>query len=293
MFTDLFVHRTTSMLLATGLRFPARVVGAGGIYLEYDGRDVPDVATVVADFPQGVQGLVTATMCCEETPIKQLIRGHNGSFVFGTGEVFEGFDFVAERPQVTLNSKIKDERIELGPVEDTSYLHFKNFCDAVAAGSPTWSTARRSSHAAMVIVKLGALSHREGKVFHFDRDTMTVSDGNPGWASMWEEVDARRTGSPRARLEGRNDRQRAPSRGLSETGRPLDQRHRSCAATTSRRLDEHDLAGALADFAGLFVAEDVLHACRPACVLLSPARGRRRSRAGGRRWRRLRGRASL
>ena len=67
MFTDLFVHRTTSMLLATGLRFPGRVVGAGGIYLEYDGRDVPDVATVVADFPEGVQGLVTATMCCEET----------------------------------------------------------------------------------------------------------------------------------------------------------------------------------------------------------------------------------
>ena len=47
------------MLKATGLRFPGRVVGAGGIYLEYDGRDVPDVATVVADFPEGVQGLVT------------------------------------------------------------------------------------------------------------------------------------------------------------------------------------------------------------------------------------------
>ena len=62
MYTDLFVHRTTSMLKATGLRFPGRVVGAGGIYLEYDGRDVPDVATVVADFPEGVQGLVTASM---------------------------------------------------------------------------------------------------------------------------------------------------------------------------------------------------------------------------------------
>src|SRR5476649_939639 len=114
MFTDLFVHQTTHMLAAMGLRYPARVVGAGGVYLEYDGRDVPDVATVVADFPEGVQGLVTATMCCEYTPIKQLIRGHNGSFVFGNGEVFEGYDFVAERPQVTLNSKIKNERIEIG-----------------------------------------------------------------------------------------------------------------------------------------------------------------------------------
>jgi len=47
MFTDLFVHQTTHMIAAMGVRYPARVVGAGGIYLEYDERDVPDVATVV------------------------------------------------------------------------------------------------------------------------------------------------------------------------------------------------------------------------------------------------------
>jgi predicted dehydrogenase len=193
MFTDLFVHRTTSMLLATGLRYPARVVGAGGLYLEYDGRDVPDVATVVADFPEGVQGLVTATMCCEYTPIKQLIRGHNGSFVFGNGEVFEGYDFVAERPQVTLNSKIKNERIEIGPVKDTSFLHFKNFCESIAAGKPEMvNCSPELGTAAMVIVKLGSDSYRQGKVFHFDRDTMTVSDGNPGWAKGWEQMSAQR-----------------------------------------------------------------------------------------------------
>lgn len=201
MFTDLFVHRTTSMLLATGLRWPARVVGAGGIYLEYDGRNVPDVATVVADFPEGVQGLVTATMCCQDTPIKQLIRGHNGSFVFGTGEEFEGYDFVAERPQVTLNSKIKDERIELGKVGDTSYLHFKNFCDSVRAGKPEMvKCSPELGAAAMVIVKLGSKSYREGKVYHFDRDTMTVSDGNPSWAKNWEKVSA--NGGPAHHVAG-------------------------------------------------------------------------------------------
>jgi predicted dehydrogenase len=201
MFTDLFVHRTTSMLLATGLRYPGRVVGAGGIFLEYDGRDVPDVATVVADFPQGVQGLVTATMCCEETPIKQLIRGHNGSFVFGTGEVFEGFDFVTERPQVTLNSKIKNERIELGKVDDTTYLHFKNFCDAVAAEDPKLVNCSPDlGAAAMVIVKLGSESYRQGKVFHFDEASMTYSDGNPGWAKGWEQLSAQ--GGPARQIPG-------------------------------------------------------------------------------------------
>ena len=33
------------------------------MYLEYDGRDVPDVATVVADYNEGCQVIITATMC--------------------------------------------------------------------------------------------------------------------------------------------------------------------------------------------------------------------------------------
>ncbi len=188
MFTDLFVHRSTSMLLATGLRFPARVVGAGGIYLEYDGRDVPDVATVVADFPEGVQGLVTATMCCQGTPIPQLIRGHFGSAVFGTGEEFSGYDIVAERPEVTHDRKFANERIEVGKVENTSLVHFENFIDAVRAGDPAKvNCSPELGAAAMTIVKLGARSYREGKAFHFDRETMTVHEGDGSWAARWEQ----------------------------------------------------------------------------------------------------------
>jgi predicted dehydrogenase len=193
MFTDLFVHRSTTMLAATGLRFPSRVVGAGGIYLEYDGRDVPDVATVVADFAEGAQGIVTATMCCEETPIKQTIRGHNGSLVFGVGEEFDGYDFVAERSQVTRDSKIKSERIELGKHDDLHFAHFSNFVDAIAAGKP--SAVRCSPElgaAAMVLVKLGAKSYREGKVYHFDPQTLTVSDGSADWARRWESMSQNR-----------------------------------------------------------------------------------------------------
>jgi hypothetical protein len=189
MFTDLFVHRTTSMLKATGLRFPGRVTGAGGIFLEYDGRDVPDVATVVADFNEGVQGLVTATMCCEETPIKQVIRGHSGSAVLGTGEEFTGYDFVAERPQVTHDSSIKSKRVEVGRVQDSSLVHFKNFADSVAAGKPeNVNCSPELGAAAMTIVKLGSRSYREGKVFHFDSDSMTYSDGNSSWANRWEKM---------------------------------------------------------------------------------------------------------
>lgn len=193
MFTDLFVHRTTSMFKATGLRFPGRVCGAGGVYLEYDGRGVPDVATVVADFKEGVQGLVTATMACQNTPIKQLIRGHFGSFVFGTGEAFDGFDYVPERPQVTRNSKLKPERIQTKVDKDTTYTHFKNWIDAMVADDPSMcNNDPLLGAAAITTVILGARSYREGKVFFFDDETHTVKEADSSWATRWESRSSER-----------------------------------------------------------------------------------------------------
>ena len=194
MFTDLFVHRATSMLKATGLRFPSRVVGAGGIYLEYDGRDVPDVATVVADYEEGVQGLITATMSCANTPIQQLIRGHNGSLVFGNGEEFEGFEFVGERPEVHHDRNIlKSYTKFIGKVIDTTYHHQKNFVQCCIDGTPDKVNCPPDlGAAAIVTVNLGSRSYREGKVFHFDPATMQVSDGNADWAKKWETISHQR-----------------------------------------------------------------------------------------------------
>jgi predicted dehydrogenase len=193
MYTDLFVHRTTSMLKATGLRFPRRVVGAGGIFLEYDGRDVPDVATVVVDYEEGVQGLITATMACANTPIAQTIRGHFGSLVFGTGEDFTGFDFVAERPQVTRDSSIKNKHYDVGAPADSTVEHFTNFLTCIRNGTPDKVNCPPDlGAAAIVTVNLGCRSYREGKVFHFDRETSQISDGNAEWAQHWEKMSRER-----------------------------------------------------------------------------------------------------
>src|SRR5204863_1294679 len=98
MFTDLFVHQTTHLISAMGVRFPARVVGAGGIYLEYDGRDVPDVATVVADYDEGCQVIISATMC-NDVQLGEKIRGHMGTIEFtGGGDFMDGFEVFAQVP---------------------------------------------------------------------------------------------------------------------------------------------------------------------------------------------------
>ncbi len=95
MYTDLFVHQLTHLILAMGVRLPRRVVGAGGLYLEYDGRDVPDVATVVADYDEGCQVLISATMC-NDVQLPEVIRGHNATLMFEP-KADEGFRIV---PQV-------------------------------------------------------------------------------------------------------------------------------------------------------------------------------------------------
>src|SRR5438445_13741542 len=81
MFTDLFVHQTTHLISAMGVRYPARVVGGGGIYLEYDSRDVPDTSTIVADYDEGCQLIVTATMI-NDHPIEECIRGRLATLKF-------------------------------------------------------------------------------------------------------------------------------------------------------------------------------------------------------------------
>ena len=193
MFTDLFVHRTTSMLKATGLRVPGRVTGAGGIYMEYDGRGVPDVATVVADFNEGVQGLITATMCNQESRINQLIRGHYGTFAFGNGEGFDGFEFNPERRQITRPDD-KEQRdfdkewIETGKIKDTTKAHFENWLDAIEAGDPkACNNPPDLGAAAISVVILGAQSYRNGVVYFVDPETREISTTDPGWAKKWEE----------------------------------------------------------------------------------------------------------
>jgi hypothetical protein len=177
------------MLKATGLRLPGRVVGGGGIFYEYDDRDVPDVATVVADFNEGVQLIVTASMVTAGTPIQQVIRGHNGSFVFGNGEQFSGFDFVAEARQVTGDPSIVDERIEVGQVDDTTIAHVQNFVDAIRAGDQqVCNNPPDLGAAAVTTVNLGARSYREGKAFFLDPATRVITDRDPGWAAKWEQM---------------------------------------------------------------------------------------------------------
>jgi hypothetical protein len=114
--------------------------------------------------------------------------------VFGTGGRFSGFDVIPEPSNVT-GSELGPARVEVQPViENSSKVHFQNWLDAIRKGDPReCANTPDLGAAAIVVVNLGARSYRDGKVFHFDDETMTVSDGDSSWANGWEEMSKRRS----------------------------------------------------------------------------------------------------
>ena len=218
MYTDLFVHQLTHLILAMGVRFPRRVVGAGGLYLEYDGRDVPDVATVVADYDEGCQVLISATMC-NDVQLPEVIRGHNGD-IDVRAQARRGFPRSCQQkssrggpapPGANRGEggeKFKPEQ----PGEDTRAL-WDHFLECVRSRNPETLCPADLGYAAITTVNLGVQSYREGKAYYFDKETGEVADADRAWSARWEETkQAPRQAQPGHRLEGRRHRARCSSR---------------------------------------------------------------------------------
>ena len=191
MYTDLFVHQLTHLIQAMGVRFPRRVVGGGGLYLEYDERDVPDVATVVADYDEGCQVIVTATMA-NDTPIDEVIRGHTGTIKFeGDGfwhrpQKLEGRPAPANSKQQEGGEYIKSN-FDPGGDKDTRAL-WDHFIECVRSRNPETLCPPETGYAAIATVNMGVQSYREGKALFFDKETGKVSEADTSWARKWEKI---------------------------------------------------------------------------------------------------------
>src|SRR5262249_36597902 len=195
MFTDLFVHQTTHLIAAMGVRFPARVTGAGGLYLEYDGRDVPDVATVVADYDEGCQLIISATMC-NDTQLGEKIRGHLGTIEFtGGGDYTTGVEGDKQVPARVPATPREAPPAPRGPGSTEQSGHaagalwevFLAHCrmSDKDARRQTLSTPELGA-AAFSTVNMGVQSYRFGKVFFWDKDRRVPKEADGSWAARWE-----------------------------------------------------------------------------------------------------------
>jgi predicted dehydrogenase len=207
MFTDLFVHQTTHMLRAMGLidglqvRYPGRVVGAGGIYLEYDGRDVPDVATVVADFNEGCQFIVTATMC-NDTQLGEMIRGRLATIKFlGGGDYLKGFEVYEQKieggPKKPDESFSKPMHTFENPKKgDATYALWEDYLQCVRDRKRQTLSTPEMGAAAFTTVNMGVLSYRHGKVYYWDKENHRETPADDSWARHWEALSKKRIKKP-------------------------------------------------------------------------------------------------
>jgi predicted dehydrogenase len=192
MYTDLFVHQLTHLIQAMGVRFPRRVVGAGGLYMEYDGRDVPDVATVVADYDQGCQVIISATMC-NDVQLGEVIRGHLGTIKFEGGN---GFDIIPQkidgRPAPPGQNKGEggqhvEADLDTRGDGDTMAL-WRHFLSCIRSRNPETYCPAELGYAAIATVNLGVDSYRQGKAYYFDGETGKATEADTSWAKKWEKV---------------------------------------------------------------------------------------------------------
>jgi hypothetical protein len=199
MFTDLFVHRVTRMIATMGVRYPARVVGAGGIFLEYDTRDVPDVATIVADYDEGCQLIISGTMI-NDNGLDQIIRGRTATVKLTSRQRQEGGRPVTEygaevTPQTAAN---RPTRGPTGPTEsrwieggigegDGLRALWENFIECVRARNRETLSTPELGAAAFTTVAMGAQSYRQGQVLFWDRSTRRAVQADSGWSRRWEE----------------------------------------------------------------------------------------------------------
>ncbi|MFM7151027.1 MAG: Gfo/Idh/MocA family protein, partial [Gemmataceae bacterium] len=197
MFTDLFVHQTTHLISAMGVRFPGRVVGGGGIYLEYDGRDVPDVATVVADYEEGCQVIISATMC-NDTQLGEIIRGRLGTIKFnGGGDYMAGFDVYGQeiaggpkKPQGGFGKPI--HTFANDKKGNATYALWENFLACVRDRNRQTQSTPELGAAAFSTVNMGVLSYRQGKVFQWDKEAKKAVVADGSWAANLEAKSKKR-----------------------------------------------------------------------------------------------------
>ena len=191
MYTDLFVHQLTHLIQAMGVRFPRRVVGAGGLYLEYDGRDVPDVATVVADYDEGCQVVISATMA-NDVQLGEVIRGHTGTIAFGATPK-EGFSVAAQkidgRPAPPGSNKAGGgEQFKPEQPRDDTRAIWDHYIECVRSRNQETLCTAETGYAAIATVNLGVQSYREGHAYFFDKKDGKVSVADESWAKKWEKI---------------------------------------------------------------------------------------------------------
>jgi predicted dehydrogenase len=157
--TDFFPHILTPLIRTMGLKFPKRVMGTGGQYVYKDGREIPDIFTITAEYEGGPSILLVASLA-NNSGIPMVIRGHDGTVTFeGPGAVIA--------PQGGGKERIEIRRQRSASLEE----HFKDFFECMRSRSRKPRSNEILGYYVMTVLHMGVTSYLKGKVMEFDPAT--------------------------------------------------------------------------------------------------------------------------
>jgi predicted dehydrogenase len=162
--TDLLYHKLAPLLIAIAGpngEYPSRVNASGGLYIEKDGRDIPDTFLMTADYPSEWSLFLVSTLT-NDAGIPDRIYGKHGTMEIG-GE-----------PLLKVNGDFKEEFKAKNDGKEEARLAVKqrrdlegNFID-VLRGKDKLACNADLGCATMVAIKMAVESYRQKKTMLWD-----------------------------------------------------------------------------------------------------------------------------
>ena len=168
--TDLHFHRLAPLHVILGDEFPSRAVAAGGVYIQKDGREVPDTFMTTLEYPSG-HFIVMSSSMANDVGLPMIIRGHEATLFFKEGDDVE-FDGEAEfRSQEVAREKFRkaagSDPLKVEPRKRAE--HMQNFIECVRSRKvEDLNCPARLGYQTMVGIKMGVDSFRTGRTVAWD-----------------------------------------------------------------------------------------------------------------------------
>jgi predicted dehydrogenase len=169
--TDLLYHKLAPLLIAiagANGEYPARVNANGGLYIEKDGRDIPDTFLMTADYPSNWSLFLVSTLT-NDAGLPDRIYGKYGTMELG-GEPYLKVNGPFAEEFKAKNGGKEECRIAIEQRRDLE----GNFIDVVR-GNATLHCNVDLGAATMVAIKLAVESFRQRKTMIWDSSKESVA----------------------------------------------------------------------------------------------------------------------
>ena len=171
--TDLLYHKLAPLLIAIAGpngEYPQRVNANGGLYVEKDGRDIPDTFMLTASYPSEWSMFLISTLT-NDAGFSDRVYGKYGTMELG-GEPYLKFNGPYAEEFKAKNDGKEELRIPVVARRDLE----GNFID-VLRGNGTLHCNAELGAATMVTIKMAVESYRQNKTFLWDAQKEKVVVG--------------------------------------------------------------------------------------------------------------------